>query len=209
MYQYELVLYQSTVVFMFTHVMKFLYGGPNYHNLVLSGLYLPYQIYCITFFYCTYVSSWPFICFTIIGIQRESRFFVYIAQTVIFLLILIIPFSFGMSLSVFLSNISFDDVYIIYLPFGDLVGIILLVSLFVQTIRCQRNFGNGMDFILKYESKPKEFEYEDFDEIFNKDDENLSDDEDLSDNKNIFSYILEKIKIMKLCFVKFISDILN
>ncbi|CAG8529886.1 25324_t:CDS:2 [Gigaspora margarita] len=66
-----------------------------------------------------------------------------------------------------------------------------------------------MDFILKYEPKPKEFEYEEDDEIFNKDDEYLSDDEDLSNNKNIVSYILEKIKIVKLYFVKFLRDILN
>ncbi|RIB10869.1 hypothetical protein C2G38_2250501 [Gigaspora rosea] len=118
-------------------------------------------------------------------------------------------FDFGISMCIFLSNISFDDVFVIYIPFSDLVSILLLVSLFVQTIRCQRKFGNGMDFILKYEPKPKEFDYEDDGEIFNKDDEYLSDDEDLSDNKNIFSYILEKIKIVKLCLVKLLNGILN
>ncbi|KAF0517728.1 hypothetical protein F8M41_016868 [Gigaspora margarita] len=209
MYQYELVLYQSTVVFTPTHNMRFLFGRPQHHNLVLSALFLSYQLYYISFFYCTLVSSLPIIGFIIMGIQRESRLFVYIAQTVIFFQILITSFDFGISMCIFLSNISFDDVFVIYIPFSDLVSILLLVSLFVQTIRCQRNFGNGMDFILKYEPKPKEFEYEEDDEIFNKDDEYLSDDEDLSNNKNIVSYILEKIKIVKLYFVKFLRDILN
>ncbi|CAG8829173.1 34613_t:CDS:2, partial [Racocetra persica] len=75
-----------------------------------------------------------------------------------------------------------------------IIYMLLLVSLFIQTIKCQHNFGNGLEFILKYSPKPKEFKYDKDDEIFNKDDEYLSDNEDLSDNTNLFSYILEKIK---------------
>ncbi|RIB14731.1 hypothetical protein C2G38_1632542 [Gigaspora rosea] len=131
--------------------------------------------------------------FLILGVQREFHFILCISQFAICSQIFLICYEFSNIIwrlysykdyKYIGSTYNVNQQYFYNLHSGS-ICIFLLVWLFLHTIKCQHNFGKGLRFILKYEPKPKEFEYSEDEELLMKDDEYLPDDD------NFFYLILQ------------------